>query len=502
MPKKGTIKLFNPKYLIEMIDMTEKDKNSPENTGISVADLRSHTESVVNQISRHTEVMKDALSSEKQLLADGLQKQIDNAGRVIDGQRWTVTTVLSIFAALAIGAGYLFGSEFSQLEESINNDIATRAESFETQINDALDNLEKSRQEIGTQLREFDDTQERKLTELATRLDTELLKFEDLLEVQLKLIPSAVRDTVLQDSQTAERASKIWSTMGPLLQNLEDSNEKYGRVLRNAGVVIENFEKLPYSIDAAYSQLEKIETDFLGQEEDFTEENRVRAASLLSTMVSESLEGAVDPNTLFNSSVAANRLGFMDEALKLAILAEWFQTSLHHSAMRLEREALTGVSYDMKDNKLVPVKVSPANVRQNAWAEMLEVIRQLPRQESQQIFFRAKKVANRYASLGYYDDLIDAITDGIEQSSNQPTSYVYVSLADLHASRAAPNWRVEYLKSVDSAVRLLRSEPATASWYEDSVTEMFDTADQLDMADEVSQVLISYGLVPGSDEGG
>lgn len=212
-----------------------------------------------------------------------------------------------------------------------------------------------------------------------------------------------------------------------------------------------------------------------------TREDRVRALALLEPLIQSGTNGEADPNDLFNAGVSASRLGMNREALKLAVLASHTRPTISHRAFELQMEELFGTrfTFDETSRELIESDLSPDEVRQQAWAELLDMISQAPRIESEQAYSRAANVAVRNRSEGSFRELIDVIEASAVTHSNQLTSYAYQTLAGIYAWESAPDWEQNFWTSIEASVRLLAQESPSASWVEHTARELLQEAQRV-----------------------
>lgn len=223
----------------------------------------------------------------------------------------------------------------------------------------------------------------------------------------------------------------------------------------------------------AYDRLKRLE------HVEATVAERGTAIKLLEAIIEAGQRGIADPNLLFNASTMADRFNLHFEALKLAVLAEYWRPSLSHQAKRAQNVELLDRDFQYREGKLHEIVAQPGQVRKEAWKSLMELIGQGTREESEQMYSRTWNVAVRNRSGGYFQTFIDKIKEVEKLSPVQMTSYAYVMLARLIAHQGSVGWKAEYEEAVHKAVRTLRLESPFSTWYKHSQSELGSLAGEL-----------------------
>ena len=230
------------------------------------------------------------------------------------------------------------------------------------------------------------------------------------------------------------------------------------------------------------------------EEENATAANRGTALKLLANIIKAGEQAIADPNTLFNSSVIAARLEFHSESVKLAVLAEHWRPSIAHRALKAQATEVLGQSFRLDGDSLVQLDADPNEVRTTAWKTLLAMVKEAPRDESEQIYSRASNVAVRNSSAGYYRQLIDAIVTSEAERPDQLTSYAYATLANLYSWDGAPDWKQKHWSAVEKALIKVKGESPAVSWYPHTAEDLLKNAVRLDTYEQLFELSDSLGI--------
>lgn len=278
------------------------------------------------------------------------------------------------------------------------------------------------------------------------------------------------------------------STLTKELQKAEKQYHTYKEYIDSLDVLreLESVDRQdPYF---AFERLERLES------EDSTPANRGTALKLLANIIEAGERGIADPNMLFNSSVAAERLNFQLEAVKLAVLAEHWQPSLPHTAVRAQTTEVLGQTFKVEGNKLQPAELLPKEVRKKAWKDLVDMVSQAPRVGGEHIYSRASNVAVRNRAEGYYQELIDTIVESEESSSGNLTSYAYAKLAQMYVWQGSEGWKASYVNATKKALHALSSESPGATWYDQTIDALIAEASRVDAEAEFMELSKASGL--------
>ena len=216
----------------------------------------------------------------------------------------------------------------------------------------------------------------------------------------------------------------------------------------------------------AYESLKDI------SQEKATPANRGTALKLLEDVIEAGQRGLADPNLLFNTATIASRLNLQLEALKLAVLAEHWQASVSHRAIRAETAQVLGRNFEYRNGRLHEMAATPYQIKEEAWKNLLELVGQVPREESEQVYGKAWNVALRNRSSGYFKSFIEKIKETEKSSPTKLTSYAYAMLAKLIAHQGSTGWKREHEETVAKALELLKTESPLATWYDNTREEL------------------------------
>lgn len=225
--------------------------------------------------------------------------------------------------------------------------------------------------------------------------------------------------------------------------------------------------------ESAYESLKKLE------KEPRTEANRGAALRLLENIIGAGQRGISDSNVLFNSATMASRLGLDWEALKLAVLAEYWHPTVSHKAIRARLAELFGQDFEYRQGSLHKRDLAPKQVRDAAWNTLLDLVAMAPRQEGELTYSHAWNVAYRNRSAGHYGTLIAEIRKSDEVNSGKLISYAYAILAKVIAFRGDAGWEKEYEVAVAEAVTHLEKESPVSTWYEKTINELREQREML-----------------------
>ena len=238
----------------------------------------------------------------------------------------------------------------------------------------------------------------------------------------------------------------------------------------------------------AYEKLEQMEY------EESTPASRKTALELFANVIESGERGIADPNTLFNASVSAERMGFHLEAVKLAVLADHWQPTLSHKAVRAQATGLLGHSFELVGGRLQQVELSPKDVRRLSWQDMLDMVELAPRVECEHIYSRASNIARRNRGDGYFRQLIDTILKSETMHPGELTSYAYSTLAEIYAWQGEEGWREKYIDATTKSLQLLAKESPDSTWYDHSVGDSVGTAGRLGKLSELLALADSVGV--------
>ncbi|MDD9911161.1 MAG: hypothetical protein OXR62_15945 [Ahrensia sp.] len=275
---------------------------------------------------------------------------------------------------------------------------------------------------------------------------------------------------------------------------------KIGRDLRNAKAIYEDskaaIEALSYVKDAesiderdpsgAYTRLSEIEAKYY-QKDDIvpTPEDRAAALALLEKIIESSRAGIAEPNLIFNAAVSASRLNFHSQAVQLAVLAEYWQSTTAHRVLVAEFSHLYGRSYKFDGDEIKQDEGSPEDVRANSWKQLEDILVSMPRQESEQAYSRAFNMATRSRGAGSYEQLIALIEASLSAKPDRVTSYALANLAQLYSMQGDADWRQKYWETADLAIDKLREESPATSWYEHTLRDLLKSSDAISERDEM-----------------
>ena len=209
----------------------------------------------------------------------------------------------------------------------------------------------------------------------------------------------------------------------------------------------------------AFSRLRELDT------QEMTPENRGAALKLLANIIDAGVQGIADPNLLFNTAVLAENLGFYLEAAKVAVLAEFWRPSPSHRAVSAQTAETLGQRFELVEGSLRAKNTPPNEVRTLAWSDLLNMVADAPRVEGEHIYSRAWNVAHRNQSVGYFDEVIDAILESEKMHPNRLTSYAYATLAQIYIYQASEDWNAKSQAAMLKAIELLEEESPMATWY-------------------------------------
>lgn len=283
---------------------------------------------------------------------------------------------------------------------------------------------------------------------------------------------AAVEQRLLRDSRVTSQLSQIAS----LYRDLEADYEQY-RTWADALVAVSADSDLANRDSRhATNLVSKISSD-----KDRTQEDRLRALALLEALIRSGSVGEADPNDLFNAGVDASRLGMHSQALQLAVLANHARPSVSHRAYELQMEDLFGRQFvfDETIGELVQTELSPVEVRNQAWDELLTLLKEIPRSEAEQAYSRTSNVAVRNRSSGHYQEMIDVIEETAKNSPKKITSYAYQTLATLYSWQSNEGWESDFWKSIELALEKLSRESPQSTWVQHSAQEMLKEANEI-----------------------
>jgi|GEM_PF-4793793 len=296
---------------------------------------------------------------------------------------------------------------------------------------------------------------------------------------------SQVRQAIQGHSENIQHIENLTAQLSTAVADYEKSKE----AIQSLSVVNALAELDLVKVDPSYSYkrlstLEKEET---------TPQNRGAAFKLVASLIESGLEGTIDSNTLFNASVSASRLDFNFEAVKLAVLAEHWFPSVVHRALKAQHLAQFGRDFTVQDGALVIVEDEIEAVRARAWQDLLGMVGEVYRAGSEQVYSRASNVAVRFRSYGYQRELAQAIERSSQTNHDKLTSYAYATLAKMYAWQGDSGWEPKYWRAVESALVKLKEEPPTATWFDDSVSDLLRNANRIDRLDELIKLSKALG---------
>lgn len=311
---------------------------------------------------------------------------------------------------------------------------------------------------------------------------------------ELKSDVLALADSRVQAaiSNSKDRVDAIEDILGRI-REAEDDYNKYSIAIDSLSGLA-NLEALgtkdPYG---SYKKLELLDNRSRTNDQILSDEERATALRLIESILEASTLGLAEPNIIFNTAVSASRLEFNSEAVKLAVLAEYWHPSLSHRVIRVEYSTLYGKEFVFDGKKLAPVDKPASEVREEAWQNMKSILRTVPRHECEQAYSRASNVAVRNRSNSYYTELIDLIESSLE-AGQAPTSYAIATLAKLYTWEGAPNWEDKYFESVKLSLEILSAESPRSSWYKHSAQDILKNAYRIGRVEEVLGLAEAIGI--------
>ncbi len=283
-----------------------------------------------------------------------------------------------------------------------------------------------------------------------------------------------VRSALHENSETE-------ATFDNLISNLDEANHKWKEVKGN----IENLEQFSNLTDSQYSDAQAAYrlAKTISEKEDPTEEERKTALGFLMKIVSLGSIGKVDPNILYNSSSTASELDFDFEALQLASLCAIFDPKISHKVRRHRLEDTFGVRFELMDGVLEQTKDTPKSVREEAWSTLRSLIKENPIHQCELVYSEFHNIANRNRELGYFDDAIETIEELLGNNGDHIPSYAYAILSGFYVLRGGQNWLSHYERTVELAIRQLKSESPLNTWYGHTARDLMRMADRIGKVD-------------------
>lgn len=308
----------------------------------------------------------------------------------------------------------------------------------------------------------------------------------DLKSEVLALADTKVQAAIIEKASTTNKISEISRSLS---QSLDDYKEHKQAIdaLSGLAALDELGVNDPFGTYQKLSQLDD-------KEELLSDEERATAFALLQSALDAGTQGITEPNTIFNTSVVSARLNFNIEAVKLAVLAEYWQPITSHAAIRAEYSNLYGVSFEFDGKKIQKVNKPASQVRIEAWQQLKAWILEAPKHESEQIYSRAQNVAVRNRSSGYYREMIEVIEKSREINDSNITSYGLATLADLYTRDSAKDWEYNFWKAAEDALIKLGTESPLSSWYSHTARDIFLTAHRLNKAEDLVRLATSRGV--------
>ncbi|MCY4003307.1 MAG: hypothetical protein OXF33_06350 [Rhodospirillales bacterium] len=297
-------------------------------------------------------------------------------------------------------------------------------------------------------------------------------------------VASLVDSAIKQNEDQLESVDRLNSN----LQNAQTVYEDNKRAIEALAILGEMEDLGRRDPQFAYIKLEELE------DEEITQVSRGTALKLLESIIDAGQLGIADPNLLYNATITANTLSMQLEAAKLAALAAHWRPTASHRAVKSRTSEVLGREFYLEGGELKETSASPDEVRRSAWNTLLALVREGPRQEGEHIYANAWNVAVRNRSSGYYQEMINTIRESESAHPAQLSSYAYVMLARLLAHQGDTNWEGQYRQAVQEAVRRLKQEPPTASWYDVSKQHLVREAHRLDRLQPLLELATQEGL--------
>lgn len=309
-------------------------------------------------------------------------------------------------------------------------------------------------------------------------------------------------------TQELMREGQVSENFNELVEKLRDAERRYENICGNLDELDRYNQLLSGShTDPTFSYQEASKLEVKARSQQLTRDERRTVQGHLNVVISKGLDGTVDPNTLFNSSVVGGRLDFDEEAIKLAVLANHFNPAPSHSIYLAEMENTFGLSYRMDGTKMIQRRADPSLVREQARKKAIVEVIRAPREGCEQIYSRANNIAVREREVGQFSKLIDAIETSIDPSSRKDalseledaaemersivedsslTSYALVTLADAHAMRGEPGWRENFLKYARKAIETVATESPMSTWYYHTLRNLNRSGERVGLGQEIS----------------
>ncbi len=425
---------------------------------------------------------------------------------------------------LAIGLAVTFGRD----GQRTRTDLQRQFGKFEEDQKEALEKMQlnflSERQESEKRLERF----ENRLSDRVGRLEAEQKNHisdtnKSLAETTHSIQEAIQReiDRVIFDkaNKTHDSFNSLYKKAADLEHNIKEIFERYSELdsaVREADIN----ESDPYFNYTFVSSMPQ------SSNKDTSQENRQRRAEAvrrLEATIAKAIAGAVDSNLLFNSGMAASRLEFEDQALKLLTLAHKNSPTTSHALAKYRLQMTLGRAYRIDDSGAwITDERAPKDIAADAFSNALKAASAAPLPQNEIIYAELWNMSQKVREDGGYERMLDTLMasyqarygEGIAENmfsdardrknfdqnawERQKTwaipSNLPAKISSIHALIGTTGWHESYVKYRDIALEIASKESAMTTWRRSAIRDMRETAERIGDLDDFDAKAEALGI--------